>query len=133
MIEFEKWSKTEDGLKERGSDYAEGEAAWRAALEWVKHIVVHESDGPSNPKGLIQCIEEELKPHGTPPAKPQHGREPDKVKPLAQYLAEYLDHDMVQRKTIYVWSDIKKMKAIVEQALDAYQSTENVTIKIERV
>ena len=34
--------------------------AWRAALEWIKYIVVHENDGPSNPKSLIQCIDEEL-------------------------------------------------------------------------
>lgn len=35
MKEFEKWSKTPTGYAERESDYAEGEAAWRAALEWV--------------------------------------------------------------------------------------------------
>ena len=43
MKNFEMWSKTEDGLKERGSDYAEGEAAWRAALEWVSTFTISES------------------------------------------------------------------------------------------
>ena len=57
---------------------------------------------------------------GTPP-DPQHGRGPDKVKLLAQYLGEYLRHEIVD-------VDLE----LLEQALDAYQSTENVTIKIER-
>ena len=35
MKAFEKWSKTPNGYAERESDYAEGEAAWRAALEEV--------------------------------------------------------------------------------------------------
>ena len=43
------------------------------------------------------------------------------VKPLAQYLDEYLRHEVVD-------VDLE----LLEQALDAYQSTENVTIKIER-
>ncbi|KKN53849.1 hypothetical protein LCGC14_0598080 [marine sediment metagenome] len=42
-------------------------------------------------------------------------------KPLAQYLDEYLRHEVV---------DVDR--ELLEQALDAYQSTENVTIKIER-
>lgn len=40
-------------------------AAYREALEWIEHIVVYESDGPSNPKSLIQCIEEELEDETT--------------------------------------------------------------------
>ena len=58
------------------------------------------------------------------PTNPQHGREPDKVKPLAQYLGEYLRHEI---------STYRSLDPILEQALDAYQSTENVTIKIERI
>lgn len=38
---------------------------WRAALEWIKDMVIHQSDGPSNPKDLIQCIEEELADEST--------------------------------------------------------------------
>lgn len=33
MEAFEKWSKTPTGFAERESDYAEGEAAWRASME----------------------------------------------------------------------------------------------------
>ena len=81
------------------------------------------------------------------PPDPQHGREPcktcdgsgkdpnqgsfepcpdckpEKVKPLAQYLVEYLHHEIVY--------DVDR--ELLEQALDAYQSTENVTIKIKPV
>lgn len=75
--------------------------------------------------------------------KPQHGREP---KPLAQYLSEYLDHEQRDNEencgfipgidvdfqgqsiSVCTW----ELEAILKQALEAYQSTENVTIKIER-
>ena len=33
---------------------------WRAALEWLRNMVIHESDGPSNPKDLMDCINKEL-------------------------------------------------------------------------
>jgi len=46
MKEFEKWSKTPTGYAERASAYAEGEAAWRAALElvfgWLDYSAEHE-------------------------------------------------------------------------------------------
>ena len=42
-------------------------------------------------------------------------------KPLAQFMDEYLRHEVV---------DVDH--ELLEQALEAYQSTENVTIKIER-
>ncbi len=49
-------------------------------------------------------------------------------KPLAQYLAEYIDQEIQgHNQSISVLP-----KEWLEQALDAYQSTENVTIKIER-
>ena len=106
------------------------------------------------------CPNKECEIHGTPP-DPQHGREqewicsrcghknaannevcmgaemgdgrcgkpkPNKVKSLAQYLAEYLEHE-----GDILPANIGDSKAVLEQALDAYQSTENVTIKIERV
>lgn len=76
------------------------------------------------------CPNKECEIHGTPAEDQSSEPEP---KSLAQYLAEYLDYEMVKRKTIYVWSDIKKMKIILEQALDAYESTEQVKIRIERV
>jgi hypothetical protein len=56
----------------------------------------------------------------TPP-EPQPS-EPDKVKPLAQYLVEYLQYE-----------DEYPFPELLQQALDAYESTENIKIRIERV
>lgn len=36
MIEFEKWMLTSEGTRENESFHTEAEAAWKAALEWVK-------------------------------------------------------------------------------------------------
>lgn len=49
-------------------------------------------------------------------------------KPLAQYLDEYIKRDI---KT-FTYNGLVSWRELLEQALDAYQSTENVTIKIER-
>jgi len=60
------------------------------------------------------------------PAESRYGHEPDKVKPLAQHLGEYLaplDHS---NSYIIGWCDLLK------HALDTYESTENVKIKIEK-
>jgi len=71
--------------------------------------------------------------HGTPPDS-QHGREP-KPKPLAQYLDKYID---VEIESGNVSPDVAELYAynswreLFEQALDAYESTENVKIRIER-
>lgn len=59
------------------------------------------------------------------PSDPQHGRD---VKPLAQYLGEYIaviDGDYV--------SDCDTWRELLKQALDAYESTEQVKIRIEPV
>jgi len=91
------------------------------------------------------CPNKECEIHGTPP-DPQHGRklaelgaqygrEPNKVKPLAQYLGEYIEHEVelgnvdVGVAELYAWDSWQQL---LQQALDAYQSTENVTIKIEK-
>ena len=58
MKEFEKWFLK--GGANINKHKAAEQNAWQAALEWIEHIVVHENNGPSNPKSLIQCIEEEL-------------------------------------------------------------------------
>ena len=58
------------------------------------------------------------------PAEDRYGREPDKVKSLAQYLAEYINDELSYDVT---WI------ALLEQALDAYESTEQVKIRIEPV
>ena len=87
------------------------------------------------------CPNKECEIHGTP-LDPQHGREPEKVKPchpkcktcaklrtpkpLAQYLDEYIEHETGMDCHYGTWREL------LEQALNAYQSTENVTIKIER-
>jgi len=55
------------------------------------------------------------------PAEDRYGRKLDKVKPLAQYLAVISDMAMLKTETFF------------EQALDIYESTENVKIRIERV
>ena len=46
-------------------------------------------------------------------------------KPLAQYLALYLEAEIPTE--LSAWCEL------LEQALDAYESTENVKIKIERI
>jgi len=61
------------------------------------------------------------------PAEDRYGREPDKVKSLAQYLAEYFEHELTNG------SDYRSHHELFEQAIDAYESTENVKIRIERV
>lgn len=61
------------------------------------------------------------------PTKSRYGREPDKVKPLAEYLAEYVEPLDHSNSYIIGWREL------LEQALDAYESTENVKIRIERV
>lgn len=54
-------------------------------------------------------------------------------KPLAQYLAEYLDAGKCQEIRTYMeTSDAIDLQEAIEQALDAYESTENVKIKIEK-
>ena len=62
MKEFEKWSKTPTGFAESKSEYAEGEAAWRAALEMLYSKLKQITD-PSNCRCLLsvqEIIEEEL-------------------------------------------------------------------------
>jgi hypothetical protein len=56
------------------------------------------------------------------------------IKPLAQYLAEYLATGIDRTHKAGMPMDYTEegLKPILEQALDAYQSTENVMIKIER-
>lgn len=62
------------------------------------------------------------------PVEDRYGREPDKVKPLAQYLATYLDYE-----GDVLPAEIEDSRKLLQQALDAYESTENVKIRIERV
>lgn len=64
------------------------------------------------------------------PVEPKHGREPEKVKPLAQYLAEYINHEYVTGELI---GSNKTWQEFMGQALDAYESTQGVQIRIEKV
>lgn len=48
-------------------------------------------------------------------------------KPLVQYLGEYIDHELCNNTEHDSWREL------LEQALNAYQSTEQVKIRIERV
>ena len=99
------------------------------------------------------------KAQATPP-DPQRGREPDKVKsdtceyskykvvtgcidcpyncqdkvkPLAQYLGEYIENEAKLGNLSYYVYGRKPWRKLLEQALDAYESTEQVKIRIERV
>ena len=68
------------------------------------------------------------------PAEDRYGREPDKVKPLAQYLDEYIEHE-VEINNISPEVDelfaYDSWRELLQQALDAYESTEQVKIRIE--
>jgi len=68
------------------------------------------------------------------PAEDRYGHEPDKAKPLAQYLSEYIDHeaDLGNLATVPPFVSFE-LKELLEQALDAYESTENVKIRIEPI
>jgi len=69
------------------------------------------------------------------PTEDRYGREPEKVKPLAQYLDEYIEYEVELGNAhpdislLYAYSC---WQALLEQALDAYESTECVKIRIER-
>jgi len=101
MKSFETWWKTryESVAVISASDYAMAKIAWQAAMEEV---------------GILAQAT---------PADPQHGREPEKVKPLAQYLVEYLHYEIVY--------DVDR--ELLQESLDAYESTEQVKIRIEPI
>ena len=82
-------------------------------------------------KAVVEVVLDKAQDKATPP-DPQHGRD---VKPLAQYLDEYIEHEV---ELVNVQSDIRlyeydSWREMLEQALDAYESTEQVKIRIERV
>lgn len=81
---------------------------------------------------LVNRIKTAAPPTGTP-AENRYGRDLE-PKPLAQYLDEYIRHeaesDGLTMEAAQIWIPDRKL---FEQALEAYQSTGNVTIKIERV
>jgi len=108
---------------------------------------------PENSKAFVE--------QSSTPPDPQHGREPDEVKPktgiiydncdgcknevcphrmnkpkpLAQYLGEYLATGIDRTHEAGMPMDFTEegLKPIFEQALDAYESTEQVKIRIERI
>lgn len=63
-------------------------------------------------------------------AEPQHSRKPDKVKSLAQYLANYVTYN-IYGYNVDRWGTTK-WRELLQQALDAYESTEQVKIRIEQ-
>jgi hypothetical protein len=83
--------------------------------------------GVSNSVHNIRDIMEVLYPLDNTPAESRYGREPDKVKPLAQYLTEYFEHELTNG------SDYHSHRELLEEAFDAYESTEQVKIRIERI
>ena len=44
----------------RATEKDVAETAWEAALECVRDTIIHESDGPSNPKDLMEWLNKEL-------------------------------------------------------------------------
>ena len=70
------------------------------------------------------------------PAEDRYGRGPDKVKPLAQYLDEYIEHEVELGN---ISPEVDELFAydswheLLQRALDAYESTEQVKIRIEPV
>ena len=54
------YSRCKKKIPNRPPDEIDFGLGFRSALRWIEHIVVHESNGPSNPKSLIRCIDEEL-------------------------------------------------------------------------
>jgi len=82
--------------------------------------------GISNSVYNISDIMEVLYPLDGTPAESRYGRQLGAVKPLAQYLMEYIEHETGMDCHYGTWRDL------LQQALDAYELTENVTIKIER-
>ncbi len=83
--------------------------------------------GISNSVYNIRDVMEVLYPLENTSSESQHGREP---KPLAQYLADYLETET--RRSVDVgesWLQTQTQEWL-EQALDAYESTENVVIQI---
>ena len=65
MEQFDKWLRGQSQIPAFprygtiDEDCAAGEA-WRAALECVRDTIIYESDGPSNPKDLMEWLNEEL-------------------------------------------------------------------------
>lgn len=65
------------------------------------------------------------------PAEDRYGRQLGAVKPLVQYLYDYIEHE-VEIGNIFRCMAGYNWQALLEQALDAYESTQGVQIKIER-
>ena len=121
-------------------EYTKGELKRLRAICLRDSKVLKEALKRKHNKSMIAVVADTLQTEGdisTPP-DPQHGREPES-KSLTQYLGEYLE----QEKDVFanfgppnclprIEIDIDSLRELLEQALDAYQSIENVTIKIER-
>ena len=106
--------------------YVEGRVNWSWANIRNNAAVPIPSVNPHNEAQVQNCT----------PANPQHSREPDKVKSLAQYLDEYIEHEAelgnLHHKVAEMYAH-GSWRELLEQALDAYESTEQVRIRIERV
>ena len=109
------------------------------------YVTVAEIIDSQHVEPLTKIIEAQAQ-ENTPP-DPQHGREPEHgtlvcelpaPKPLAQYLGEYIEYEIEDNNidsdagsdALFLW---QTWQQLLEQALDAYESIENVKIRIERV
>lgn len=108
------------------------------ARDWFDKMTNNESVWEEQPAADMATIMHEAiteTKQGTP-AESRYGREPDKVKPLAQYLDEYIEHEVELDNLDTGVSELfayDSWRELFEQAFDAYESTENVKIRIERV
>lgn len=122
MKTFEEWWKInmpKDSRYESAYHKALLKDGWQAAMEEVG-ILAH--DTPPDPQ------------RGHEQSWP--GRKPwENIKPLAQYLGEYLATgiDRTHEAGMPVDFTEEGLKSILEQALDAYESTEGVKVRIEKV
>lgn len=80
--------------------------------------------------GCDKCPQREPEKQSWPDRKPW-----ENIKPLAQYLDEYVQHEVENLRIgdVLAYHCACCMRELFEQALDTYESTEQVKIRIERV
>jgi hypothetical protein len=103
---------TEAGEPENWETFINADSHSKALQQLIEHINLRDAVAD-----FFRVIET-----GTS-VEDRYGREPDKVKPLAQYLFE---HDCE-------YAGVRSSYEYFQRTLDAYESTEQVKIRIEKV
>ena len=132
--------------------------ACKMARDWFDKMTNDEPVWEEQPSADMATIMVEA--IQTTPPDPQHGREPcetckgskqilasgccgmvhkyipcpdcQKLKPLAQFLSKYVEHE-TELELMETLSGLVSWRELLEQALDAYESIEQVKVRIERV